>query len=251
MIGQIIGGIATGLIGAGSEQIATDKSNVASAKEALKQRLWAGGRQDIGMDFSAREAKKSWDRGETSAKISRGWQEKMSNTQYQRAIADMKRAGINPMLAFMKGGAGTPAGATGKSTPASAVGPTSGATAQVKKADYARNVQSMVSSALGVQRLKKDIELIDEKVGFTKNKKRQEGVKADIAESYAPSLITVGNLYGKKSISTARQAMLSAKELATMKFPQYKTKYMKQREKQNKARKKFKLRRRKGATGKW
>ena len=38
------------------------------------------------------------------AKLSRDWQEKMSNTAYQRAITDMKSAGLNPILAVTGGG---------------------------------------------------------------------------------------------------------------------------------------------------
>lgn len=112
---------ALGAIGSFFGQQSANESNQAIASSANA--------------FSARQAE-----------LNRSFQERMSNTSWQRGIADMRAAGVNPMLMVSQGGASSPSGS-------SAIGTTG--------APMKSSVSEAVSSALAIKQLQATLRNID------------------------------------------------------------------------------------------
>lgn len=92
-----------------NRQLQADAQNF-NAQQAGLQRDWAGGMAERTMDFQWR----------SQAEAER-YNSAMANTAYQRANADMRAAGLNPMLAYSQGGAASPSvGVLSGSTPSGA-----------------------------------------------------------------------------------------------------------------------------------
>ena len=77
--------------------------------------LVRGGFSALGQLMANRESKRSAERAmqfsAEQAQLNRDWQERMASTRYQRTMADMRSAGLNPILAYQQGGGPLPGGA--------------------------------------------------------------------------------------------------------------------------------------------
>lgn len=111
----------------------------------------------------------------------RDWEERMSNTAYQRSTADMLAAGINPMLAVSQGGASTPQN--------------SAPTVQVEdaKAKAAGAIGGKMLETIAMRKLKAEATTAEEIA-------QQEGIKTD--EMRATSATGTGGRLERDALQT-------------------------------------------------
>lgn len=114
-----------------------------NAQEAEKNRVFSAGQADLAYQRNVAEASsnRSFQAGQAGAAMN--FAERMAATSYQRAVGDLAKAGLNPMLAYSQGGAPSPQGTAGHGAQAQAT-PASGS--QASYGNYARQESTAIAA---------------------------------------------------------------------------------------------------------
>lgn len=123
-------------------------SNRFNQQEAEKTREYNALEAQKAREFDASMTQNSAAFNSAEAAKNRDWQTEMSNTSYQRAVGDMKSAGLNPMLAYSQGGASAGSGSAASASAIGGPSASAGGTASSASVPRAEPVQQFSKGQL-------------------------------------------------------------------------------------------------------
>lgn len=164
-------------------------NNQFNADQAATTRDWQAAQNQKAMDFSANQVAQQ-----------QAYETQMSNTAYQRAVADMKAAGLNPMLAVSQGGASTPSVSAASGVTSSGATATGSIAMMRPTVTFNRANDALVAASSAAD--------VATKMNQAKNIAAQtDNIKADTANKIAelPSINLKPNLVGGQAYSATTQ----------------------------------------------
>ena len=152
-----------------------EKARQWQTQEALLNREFTADQNALQMNFNASEAEKA-----------RNWQEQMASTAYQRQVADMKAAGLNPALSNGISGNTSYGGSAAHSSASSAAG----APGTYAASSSVNRVDNLLSSAVQKAIFDTTTEHMSELFDRAKNKALEKKNEAQLLDDLQNSSIS-------------------------------------------------------------